>query len=328
MKRGGFSKRWLRTSVLAITAVLLSVSPGLAQSRVAVLTPGLAFDPVLKGLREGLAGLGYEEGKNIIFIVEDTKGAAPDLVARGAAKLVATKPDLFFTVASSHTAAAKEATSTLPIVFAWAAEPVRFGWAESFASSKTNMTGVATASVPLSGKRLEILKEIAPGIKRVLAIVSAKEIIAETVFQVLDETAKKFGIQILRRDVTSKEEIEKVISATPKGSVDAIYHVPSGLVGAHIDLLIKKAKEDRIPLVTHEDTMVVKGALLSYGADFQLVGLQAARLVAKVLKGMRPTDIPIETPERQILAINLTTARTIGLKLPVSVLEKADRVLE
>jgi putative ABC transport system substrate-binding protein len=275
---------------LAVAAMLASGSPILAQSsgyRVAVLTPGLTFTPVLAGLRGGLARLGYEEGKEITFIVEDTKGTVPDIVNR-AAKLVQAKPDILFTVGTNHTEAAKQATTTVPIVFSWVADPLRSGLIASYASSKNNLTGVSNYAGPLSGKRLEILREIAPGIKPVLTVVATKEIIANVSFQFVDETAKKIGVQLLRRDVTSKEEIEKVILTTPKGSVDAIYHIPSNLVGVHIGLMIKKAREDKVPLMVHEESMVEMGALVSYGADFRRIGAQAAKLVDKVLKGTKP----------------------------------------
>jgi ABC-type uncharacterized transport system substrate-binding protein len=105
---------------------------------------------------------------------------------------------------------------------------------------------------------------------------------------------------VLRRDVTTREEIEQILRETPAGVADAIYHVPSSLVGAHIELLIQKAKQEKLPLIVHEDSMVNKGALVSYGADFRLQGMQAARLVAKILKGKDPADMPIQTPDKLI----------------------------
>lgn len=295
--------------------------------RIAVLTPGMTFDPVFRGLQEGLARLGYTDDKNISFIVEDTKGNTSDLGNR-VGRLAESKPKALFTVSTSHTAAAMKATATVPIVFAWVGDPLRSGFIASYQSSKNNLTGVSSYAGPLSGKRLEMLKDINPKVKRILAIVAAKDSIAEGSFEFLEETARKFGVYVLRRDVTSKEEIEKVIRATPKGSIDAIYHVPSALVGIYIDLLVRKAKEDRIPLVVHEESMVEKGALFTYGADFRLVGVQAARLVDKVLKGEKPWEIPCETPERLRLVLNLTTAKGIGLQLPREVLERVDRLVE
>ena len=330
MRRGHALTLWRPLLFWLCVSVLVGASlVGAQASRytVAVLTPGLTFDPVLQGLREGLARADYDEGKDIVFVIEDTKGWGPDLTDR-AARLAAAKPDVLFTVATTHTAAAKQVTTTVPIVFAWVGDPLSSGLIASVASSKNNLTGISSYSGPLSGKRLEILKEIAPGIERVLAVVATKDPIAESSFQVLNEAAKKLGVQVLRRDVRAGAAIAQVMKETPAGSVDAIYHVPSSLVGTHIDLLIAKAKEDRIPLMVHEDSMVENGALISYGADFRLVGAQAAKLVVKILKGAKPAELPFQTPEKLTLAINLATARAIGLSIPPQVLERADRLIE
>jgi putative ABC transport system substrate-binding protein len=315
---------------VAICAMLFAGSPVGAQTsgyRIGVLTPGGDFAPVLEGLRQGLAQLGYVEGRQVSFIVEDTKMEALEPV-KAAMRLIATKPDLLVTVATSHTAAAKQVTENVPIVFAVLTDPVQSGFVASYASSKNNLTGVSNAAAPLSGKRLEILKEIVPGIKRGLAIVAVKETIAQKSFQFLAESASKFGVQLIRRDVTTKEELETILLDTPKGSVDAIIHVPAILLRNHISLLVEKAKKDKLPFGVHSEELVKKGALVSYGEDNRLIGIQAARLVVKVLKGVPPADIPIETPERPLLVINSTTAKIIGLKIPRQVLDRVDRIVE
>jgi ABC-type uncharacterized transport system substrate-binding protein len=295
--------------------------------RVAVLNAGLPLQPVLEGLREGLTQLGYPEGKNLTFVVEDVQGDITSLASR-AAQVVEAKPDIIVTLGTASTTAAKQATTTLPIVFAYIADPLRSGMVASYASSQNNLTGISNYAGPLSGKRLEVLQEVAPGIKRVLVLVAPQESVAEVSFQFLAETAPKLGIELLRYDVRSKEEIEQILHALPKGAVDAIYHVPSSLVGARIDLLIQKAKEDRMPLVVHETTLVERGALVLYGADLRLLGLQAAKLVAKIMQGAKPSEMPIQTPEQLPLALNLATAKAIGLDIPRSILERAERVVE
>jgi putative tryptophan/tyrosine transport system substrate-binding protein len=161
-----------------------------------------------------------------------------------------------------------------------------------------------------------------------VVLVAPGESVAEVSFQFLIDLAPKLGIALLRRDVTSREEIERTLNALPKGAVDAIYHVPSILVGGHIDLLIGKSMEDKIPLGVHEDAMVEQGALVSYGANIRLIGMQAAKMMAKIIKGVKPADIPVQTPEKLALTINLTTARAIGLDIPQSVLERTDRLVE
>jgi putative tryptophan/tyrosine transport system substrate-binding protein len=330
MRRNKFLRSWFAAVVLAVLALCVSVVLAGDQARhyqVAVFTNGLTASPVLEGLQEGLAQLGYVEGKNVTLIIEDTHGVVSNLAQR-AVRLTTAKPDVLVTVGTIHTTAARQATDHVPIVFTYVGDPLRSGLVASYASSQNNLTGISVYSGPLSGKRLELLQEIAPDTKRILALVAAKESIAESSFQALDETAKKLGIQVLRRDVTTREEIEQVLQDTPAGAVDAIYHVPSALMSGYVDLLIQKAKQEKLPLMVHEDSMVQQGALASYGANFRLMGAQTAKLVAKILQGAKPSEMPIQTPDTMLLTINLTTAKAIGLELPVSILERADRLLE
>jgi putative ABC transport system substrate-binding protein len=330
MRRDGLYKRLLSAVFLSVCVGLIVVSPVSAASSkfsVGVLSPGMTLEPVLEGFREGLDRLGHKEGKQVAFIVVDTKGDSSDLGPR-VATLLEAKPDVLFTVTTAYTAAAKRATSVVPIVFVFVTNPVESGLVAGYASSKNNVTGVATYSAAISGKRLEILREAAPRIKTVLTIVAIRESFALSAFRSLEEAAKKLGVQLVRRDVTTREEIEQALKDTPKGSVDAIFHVPSALVRSHIGLLIKKAREDKIPLDVNEHTLVQLGGLISYGAESRLLGAQAAKLVVKILKGTPPSDIPIETPERFFLSINLATAKAIGLKIPRGVLERADFLVE
>jgi putative ABC transport system substrate-binding protein len=296
-------------------------------ARIGVFTPGLTLGSVRDGMEEGLARLGYVGGKNITFIVEDTKGIASDLVPR-VAKLLSAKPDVLFTVSTDHAHVAKHATSTVPIVFAWVGDPIRVGLIDSYPYSKNNLTGVTAIGDSLSGKRLEVLLEIAPKAKRLLVIVAAKESVSVSSFRSVEAAAQKFGVQLARRDVTGKEEIIKALEETPRGSVDAIFHVPSTLVRTNLDLVVERARRDRIPLAVHEEALLDRGALFSYGPNTRLVGLQAANLVNKILKGTGPGEIMIETPDRFFLAINQTTAKQIGLNIPRGMLERADRLIQ
>src|SRR5438270_2334346 len=224
MKRIRSIKRALSILVLTATYTFTLACFSSAQStavhRIGVLTPGGDFAPVLEGLRQGLAQLGYVDGKQIIFIIEDTKMETLDPV-KSAMKLLEAKPDMLVTVATSHTAAAKQVAGNIPVVFTVLTDPVQSGFVASYASSKNNFTGVSNSVAPMSGKRLEVLKEMVPGIKRGLAVVAVKETIAQKSFQFLAESASKLGIQLVRRDVTTKEELEKILLDTPKGSVDA-----------------------------------------------------------------------------------------------------------
>jgi len=281
----------------------------------------------LEGHREGLAQFGYHEGQDISFMVGDVQGEVNTLADR-AASIVEAKPDLIFTIGTPATAAVKQATTTLPIVFTFVADPLRSGIITSYASSQNNVTGIASYAGPLSGKRLEVLQEVAPGIKRVLVLMTPQESIAELSFQSLADVAPKLGIELLRYDVTSKADIEQRLKALPRGAVDAIYFLPSNLVRAHLELLIDKAKEDKIPLCVSEVSMVERGALFSYGTDLRRLGVQAARLVTKIMKGVKPSEMPVQMPEQLVLTVNLATAKTIGLDIPGSILERVERLVE
>jgi ABC-type uncharacterized transport system substrate-binding protein len=317
-------------TLLAVAAMVLSLVGVQAQERqyrVAVLTPGATLAPVLAALKEGLAQQGLQEGHNITFVVEETLGDVSQLSER-AARLLALNPDLLFTVGTEPTAAAKRATTTLPIIFTYVSDPVKRGFIASFASSGNNIVGISNAAIPLTGKRLEVLQQMAPQIKKVLAIVAANELISLASYDALQETADKLGIDVIRRDITTLGDVQDVLQNVPQGSVDAIYLIPASVMVAHIDLLIAKARQDKLPLVVHEADMVKQGALLSYGSDARAQGLQAAKLVAKVLRGAKPSDLPIQMPEQLRLVLNLRTAREIGLTIPLSVMERVDDIVE
>ena len=175
MERTQSFKFMLTALLAAIGMTLTGVSQVFGQpshARIGVLTPGLTFASIYEGLQEGLARLGYKEGENITFVVEDTQGSSVDLAPR-VAKLLAAKPDTLFTVTTIHTLAAKRATTTVPIVFAWASDPVAAGLIASYASSKNNLTGVTNLDASLSGKRLEVFLELAPKVKRLLVLVAS-----------------------------------------------------------------------------------------------------------------------------------------------------------
>jgi putative ABC transport system substrate-binding protein len=315
---------------LAAVVIVGAALPSAAESSVptiAVLTPGPSYEPALQGLREGLNDLGYHEGIDMRLVVEDTHGDILNLGAQ-AAKLVATKPAVVFTLATAPSLAAKQATQTIPIVFSVVADPIQSNLVPNFASSRSNITGVSSYASPLAGKRLELLREIAPNSRTVLAIVSTKEKSPQVTFGFLEQAAKKMAVQIVRRDVANPDDLKNVLSDRFSGRVDAIFYVPSVLVASQMESLIVKAAREKIPLAVNEESMVRVGALTSYGGDYRLLGIQAAKLVAKILKGVKPSQIPVETPDKFVFAVNLTTARNIGLKIPREVLQRADRLLE
>src|SRR5258706_11485692 len=258
------------TIVLAVLSALWPPIPffgaDLHNPRNALFPPGLGLAAGQKEMEEALPHLVYIDEKNINSLLEDTKGSTADLSAR-AATLMGSKPDLLFTVTIPHTMAAKQATSSVPVVSAWVGNPVSAGLVAYYPYSKSNLTGVTSTTDSLSGKRLEVLLEIAPKAKRLLVIVASNESVSTSSFHSLDQAAKKLGVKLVRHDVTSDEEIKTVLDKTSKVSVDAIFNTSSNLVRFNIDLLIDKAKLERIPLRVDEDGLVDRGALTSYGPD-------------------------------------------------------------
>ena len=305
-------------SLLAAASLIAGVANIAAQPApvtIGVLTPGLNFDPVLVGLHEGLEKLSYRDGANLKFIIEDSKGDLAGLASR-VAKLVEAKPAVLFTVVTPPSLAAKQATNTIPIVFAGVVDPIQSGLVPSFASSGNNLTGVTAHTAYLSGKRLEVLKAIIPQVRKVLAIVSTKEVVAQISLKQLEDASLKLGVKIIHQDVANTEDLEKLLARRWAGEVDAVFHLPSIFVEKSMERLTDKFNKERLPVIVHDDSLLRMGALASYGTDFRLLGFQSAKLVAKVLKGIKPSDIPIETPDQLVLTINQRNAKAIGLKIP------------
>ena len=318
------------TELITVAAVLFSVSLLAAQSSpsvVAVLIPGAAYKPVLEGLREGLNKVGFREEANIRFLVEEA-GGGRESYDSAAAKLVAAKPDTVLAVTTPAAVAAKAATRIIPVVFVSVGAPVESGLIYSFASSQNNLTGVSSYAAFLSGKRLELLNEIAPRSKKILVIVSANESIGQASARDSENAAGKMALQIVRRNLARVDDVEKLLLEKWSGLADAVLLLPGTLTGRYVERMIKKAGKERLPLIVFEDSLVTMGALASYGSERRLTGLQAAKLVAKILKGARPAELPIETPDRFILSVNLATAKAIGIKIPRAVLERVDRLVE
>jgi putative ABC transport system substrate-binding protein len=319
---------WVAAVILGIWTSVALVHSGRKESprfRIGVLVSNAVRAPVLEELRQALARLGFDETQ-VGFDVEGVEGTALALPQR-AARLVALNPDLLFTVGDAHTAAAQQATDSIPIVFTAVADPARLGAIQRGGSSGT-LTGVTSQVTDSSGKRLELLKEIAPGIEQVLVVVAEQEPVARGTYQALEQTARKRGISLVRRSVTSRESVERVIDEMRGAEIKALYVVPSVLTGSHVALFSRLALEKKIPLVFDGDDRAEPGILISYAPDFLEVTAQAAGLAAKILGGKQPFEIGIQTPEHFYLTLNLTTAKAIGFHLRQQALEQADRLVE
>ncbi len=296
--------------------------------RLGILVPesGRAESQAIKGFREGLKELGYQEGKNLLVEIRDAKGNRGTL-KQEANELIRQKVHLIFTTGTRATQAAKSATSEIPIVFNHPADPVALGLVKSMARPGANITGVAALSSQMTDRRLEILKEIAPSVRRVMIYYDSNNPYSRENFLSAKKAAGKLKLDVEEHAIKSSDEMKKSISSLQQRDGDAFFHVPDDLIESQADFIFEAARQKGWATMFSEDSWVVKGGLAGYGPSYYQMGRQGARLVDKILKGAKPKDLPVEKASKFDLVINLRTANAIGLSIPPEVLKKADRVI-
>ena len=297
--------------------------------RIAFLSQGSSSPAAfpLSGLRrQELPKLGYVEGKTIAFeyrFAEEKPERLPDL----AAELVRLKVDVIVAGAPQEIRAAKEASSTIPIVMLGTpVDPVAAGFVASLARPGGNVTGLTSLSGELLGKRLELLKEVSPRISRV-AILWPRPTYKQQMKEI-EPVAQVLGIQIQSLIVYSLDDLESAFSAISKERPNALLVAVSRLIYTHRARIIDFATKRRLPAMYDSNTFVEDGGLMSYGVDWTELFRRAAIHVDKILKGTKPADIPVEQPMKFELVINLKTAKQIGLTIPQWTLMKADKVIK
>ena len=294
-----------------------------APLRIGVLNDAFAANhPAVEGLKAGLRELGLEEGRDVAYEIRFSRGD-PAGTREYAAALVNARVDVIFTSSEAATRSAMASTTTIPIVFTLVRDPVASKFVGSLAKPGGNATGISSLTNRLAGKRLEFLKALAPKARRVWAIFDASdEMAAAAVAQAQAETAK-LDVQLVPRPVADADELARAIAGIRPG--DGLL-VPDGgrfdIVSALLDVSIAA----RFPAVFPASLYVGYGGLVSYGSDYYAEGFQAARLVEKILHGARPGSLPVEAAERIDLAINLETARRLGLGVPRKILLRADTI--
>jgi putative ABC transport system substrate-binding protein len=318
---------WLLPTIL-LTAVSVAEAQQPTVPRVGVLLPGAHWYEIIDGLRAGLKDLRLEEGKQFVLEIRDTKG---DLKAaeKAARNLEQEKVNLLYTTRTSVTIAAKRVTVDIPIVFSAGADPVVLGLVESFAKPGGRLTGVYEPGTDLTAKRLEILKEIVPKLRRILAFYDPRNPVAsESARLAREEVARLPGIEFVERHFASVEELQAGVRAVKAGEVDAFFQLSDSMVNSQAQLIIDTARVRRLPTMFLDQSSVVNGGLASYAVSFQELGRLSAKYVQRVLAGVRPKDLPVEAVRRIDLTINLKTAKQIGLAIPLNALARADRVIK
>jgi putative ABC transport system substrate-binding protein len=300
--------------------------------RIGVLMSAVESDPRalenITAFAQGLAELGWTVGRNVR--IEYRWGAGDlDRFRRYAAELVALSPDVVVATAGSIVGAFQQASRTVPIVFVTTIDPIGGGWVESLSRPGTNATGFASSEFSMSGKRLELLKEIAPGVKRVAVIRDPSVPAGSGGLAAIQTVAPSLGVELTAIGVRDAGEIERAITAFPRGSNDGLITVgPTSSVQRYRDLIITLAARHRLPAIYPGRLFVISGGLICYGADPIDQYRRAAGYVDRILKGEKPAELPVQQPTKFELVINLKTAKALGLEVPPTLLARADEVIE
>ena len=293
--------------------------------RIGILRLGSPPDPAVEMIRKGLSELGYVEGRNILVDYRWTQGRADQLRIL-AGDLVRENVDVIVAPGGTAARAAKEATSKIPIVITYVADPVGEGLVASLARPGGNVTGLSNLSPDLSGKRLETLKETFPRILRVALFVTWSEEGGQV--KAAEESGRLLKLQINPLGVRERGDIESGFKSMAKQGADALLVLGSGPLFEHRTLLADLAAKSRLPTMFPHIGFIEPGGLMSYGPEFYDIYRRTAMYVDRVLKGAKPADLPIEQPTKFELVINLKTAKQIGLTIPPHVLARADRVIK
>jgi len=299
--------------------------------RIGVLLPASAddarFQTFVGAFLQELQSLGWSIGRNVRI---DTRWATANAAAirKHATELAALAPDVILAHGAMTVGPLLEATRTVPIVFPVAADPVGAGFVESLARPGGNATGFMVFEYSMGGKWLELLEQIAPGVMRVAVFRDTSIPSGNALFGVIQAMAQALKVEVTPVNVRDADEIERVLAAFARAPGGGLIVTGSGGAYKYSDLIITLAARHKLPAVYYEHSFVAAGGLMSYGVDFADQFRRAAGYVDRILKGEKPADLPVQAPNKYELAINLKTARALGLTVPPSLLATADEVIE
>ncbi len=276
---------------------------------------------------QGLQQLGWTDGRNVRIDVRWAAGNAADARIY-AAELVALAPDVLLAEGSSTLGPLLQATRNVPIVFVIVPDPLGAGFVASLSRPSGNATGFLMFEYSLAGKWPELLKEIAPGVARAAVLRDAAEAAGIGQFAVIQAVAPSVGVDVSPIDMRDAAEIERAVAVFAQSANGGLIVTSSVSSAVHRNLIVTLAAQHKLPAVYFERTFVADGGLISYGPNFIDQFRRAAGYVDRILKGEKPADLPVQAPTKYELAINLKTAKTLGLAIPQSILARADEVIE
>jgi len=301
--------------------------------RIGVFMPLAADDPIgqarIAALREGLEKLGWTEGRNIRIDTRWTTTGDVESMQRFAKELVALQPDLILTQSTPITATLLQETRTIPIVFALVADPIGSGFVASFPQPGANVTGFVTMEPTMAGKWLELLKEIAPRVARVAMLFNpATATYFEYWLNPFKAAAASFAVEAIAAPVRDRSELEAVIAAEARAPNGGLIVMPDTFTDVHRVEITSLAARYRLPAVYPYRQFTAVGGLLFYGDDLIDNFRRAPTYVDRILKGEKPSELPVQAPVKFELVINLKTAKALGLDVPPTLIARADEVIE
>jgi putative ABC transport system substrate-binding protein len=320
-------KRLIYLLALAVSCLPLGIAQAQTQ-RAAIVSFYGRSDSIFDGLLDGMRELGYTEGKNIVYENYEAEGNM-EMLGKLIQQAVNSKPHIIITSTTTSTMRIAKATegSSIPVVFLAAGDPLRF--VKSWQSSGNNLTGIADASFELVGKRMEHLREADPRIKRIIQINNRRGTNYKKIQEMARDAAKKLRLELVEIDIEADTatEVKDQLHLITRKQGDALFIPSDATVGNAVPIIAEHAIKQKLPTTGPKFTNVKEGLLLALSQDNEALGRQGAGLVAKVLKGARPTDLPIEFPLKLLLGVNAKTARAINLPLPRDLRQRADEVV-
>jgi putative ABC transport system substrate-binding protein len=295
-------------------------------ARVGVLVPVSAASPIEDAFRQGMRDLGYVDGQNVVLEYKAAEGRT-DLLPRLAAELVAAKVDVIFATGSEAASAARMQTKTIPIVVT-SSNPVGLGFVASLARPGGNITGLSILGPEVSAKRLELLKELIPGIVHVAACWNPNDPAARFSVSETEAAAQVLMVKLQILETRDLDAFDDAFQAAARANAQAVILLPAPLMTRNAERIASLAIQYRLPSLFYAGEAAKAGGLISYGASLIDLTRRAAYFVDRILKGANPADLPVEQPTKFELVINLKTAKTLGLEIPAKLLALADEVIE
>jgi len=310
----------------ALAAPLCSFAQATKMPRIGILFIGSRNQPHLESFKRGLAELGYTEGRNVAIEYRYAEGKE-DRLPGLAAELIQLKVDVIVVTADVSAEAVQMATKTIPIVVT-TGDPVAWGLADSLAKPKGNVTGLSVVSVDLSAKRVELLKDTYPEMTRLATLLDPRQKVLPNVLNQTRIAARALGLQLDAFEVETSKDIEKAFASMSKMRSAGLLALLSPSITLHSKQIVESALRQRLPGIYPTRQFAEEGGLMAYGPHIEDLYYHAANYVDKILKGAKPADLPVEQPTKFELAVNMNTAKALGIKFPQSILVRADKVIE